>query len=188
MPNGIRSFIALELNNSIKAELTDLQSRLKSAKPDAKWVEPASMHLTLKFLGYINISEDIKNAIDAIAAHHKEFELSLSHLGGFPTLLYPRVLWVGIDKGQSQVEKLAKGLEEKLVRLGFPKEVKQFSSHLTLCRMRSRRGGAKLVSKIKALDFKPSAKCFINKIGLFQSTLTPNGPIYTPLHSAALSL
>ncbi|MBL7069275.1 MAG: RNA 2',3'-cyclic phosphodiesterase [Candidatus Omnitrophica bacterium] len=189
MPNKIRTFIALELSPEIKDELTQLQAQLKSINADVKWVKPQSMHLTLKFLGDIvqEQIEEIKKILDNAASRHASFEVSLFQVGGFPRLESPRVIWVGIDKGCSQSEAIAKELEEELERIGFEKEKRPFSAHLTLGRVRSPKERNELVSKIKALDFKPSASCIIDKITLFQSTLTPQGSIYTPLHEAKLT-
>ena len=52
----IRSFIAVELPVELKRALTRLQEELKSGGPaPVKWVDPNSIHLTLKFLGNIGV-------------------------------------------------------------------------------------------------------------------------------------
>ncbi|MDB4349762.1 RNA 2',3'-cyclic phosphodiesterase [Omnitrophica bacterium] len=184
MSETIRTFIALELSPEIKSELTNVQDLLKPSKADVKWTKPGSMHLTLKFLGNIaqEKAEEVKKSLESVSSRHKPFEVSLFEIGGFPRLESPRVIWVGIDKGCAQAEALAKDVEETLSGIGFEKEKRPFTAHLTLGRVRSPKGRNELVLKIKALDFKPSASCTIDKIILFQSTLTPQGPIYTPLY------
>ena len=188
MPETIRAFIAIELSSEIRQELSFVQSQLKTVNADLKWVRPESIHLTLKFLGNITQEKigEVKKILDTISQNHKPFEVSLFQIGGFPKLEHPRVIWVGIDKGCSQAESIAKDCEEALSNIGFEKEKRPFSAHLTLGRVRSPKGRNELVSKIKALDFKPSAVTAINKLTLFQSTLTPKGSIYTPLHEAIL--
>lgn len=188
MSENIRAFIAIELSPEIKDELLKAQTGLKTSNADVKWVKPKSMHLTLKFLGHITQEsiENVKKILDKASSRYKPFEASLFNIGGFPKLEYPRVIWVGIDKGCSQIEAIAKDIEEELSLMGFEKEKRPFTAHLTLGRVRSSKGRKELVSKIKALDFKPSASCTIDKIILFQSTLTPQGPIYTPLHESKL--
>ncbi len=174
----MRTFIAIELNPAIKSELSYIQRELKPIGADVKWVKPGSMHLTLKFLGNIDQStiSDTKKLLDTIASAHKPFEITLFKIGGFPKLDNPRVLWVGIDKGCANIEKIAD-------ELGQDKE-RPFSAHLTLGRVKSLKNKNQLVEKIKALDFQPSASSLVDKIMLFQSTLTPQGPIYTPLHTS----
>lgn len=189
MSDVIRAFIAIELSSGIKEELGRLQADLKSANADLKWVDLKSIHLTLKFLGNIQESriEDIKRILDGISSRHNKFEISLSSIGGFPNVEYPRVIWVGIQKGASESESIAKDIEQELLGIGFEKEKRGFTAHLTLGRIRSHtKGRDGLVSRINALDFKPSASCAVDKITLFQSTLAPQGAIYTPLHEARL--
>ena len=188
MSEGVRAFIAIELNPQIRDELAKLQSQLKSSKADVKWTRPDAIHLTLKFLGNNTHEklEDVKKTLDKISPHYKPFEISLFKIGGFPRLENLRVIWVGIDKGCSQAEAIAKDIERELSTMGFEKEKRAFTAHLTLGRARSPKGKRELVSKIETLDFKPSASCTVNKIVLFQSTLTPQGSIYTPLHESRL--
>lgn len=184
MGEAIRAFIAIELSPQIKEELSKVQTDLKAVGADVKWTKPQSMHLTLKFLGNITQEkvEEIKKVLGGISSRHKPFDISLFKIGGFPKLEYPRVIWVGIDKGCSEAEAIAKDLEEELSQIGFEKEKRPFAAHLTLGRVKSPKGRSELVSKIVALDFTPSASCRVDRVILFQSTLTSKGSIYTPLH------
>lgn len=186
MADTIRAFIALELSPEIKDELARIEAELRTANADVKWVRPEAIHLTLKFLGNITDVAEVEKVLDTIASRHAKFELSLFQIGVFPKLEYPRVIWVGVDKGCSQAESLAKDVEEELSKAGFEKEARPFTAHLTLGRVRSPKGIKDLVSKIKALDFRPSASCIIDKIILFRSTLTSKGSIYTSLYESYL--
>ncbi len=194
----IRAFVALEVSPEIKDELAKLQEELKPAGAHVKWVKPQAMHLTLKFLG--NISSDchsresgnpcqltqIKSAIDTVASRHSKFDISLGQVGGFPKLEFPNILWVGIDNGCRDAEAIADNVEEELSKQDFQKEKRPFRAHLTLGRIKSPKKRKDLVLKIKALKFTPSATCTIDKITLFQSQLTPQGAVYTPLHHSSL--
>jgi len=181
----MRIFIALELSDEIKGELSRLEGRLKEARADIKWAKPENIHLTLKFLGDIEESniEEIKNALGGISSSEKPFEISLFKLGAFPSLNQPRVIWAGIDKGCSEAENIAARVADALKKIGFPKEERPFSAHLTLGRVKSGKNKAGLKDMLASLEVRPKS-CVINKITLFQSTLAPNGPIYTPLHEA----
>ena len=207
----IRAFVALEVSPGIKDELAKLQEELKPADAHVKWVKPEAMHLTLKFLGKIsdchsrennchsrennchsresgNLSQltQIKSALDSIASRHSKFDISLGQIGGFPKLEFPSVLWVGVDNGCRNAEAIADDVEKELSKQGFEKEKRPFRAHLTLGRIRSPKKRKNIVLKIMALKFTPSAACAIDKITLFQSELTPQGSIYTPLHHSSL--
>ena len=179
----MRTFIALELSNEIQKELSRLQEELNKADADVKWVKPDNIHLTLKFLGNVEDAkiEQIKKILEGISSKEKLFEISLSGLGAFPDLNHPRVLWVGLDTGSPEAKRIAASLETELQKIGFPKEERPFSAHLTLGRVKSGRNKAKLKEKLSSLQVQPKSSA-INNITLFQSTLTPKGPIYTPLY------
>ena len=188
MTETIRTFIAIELNEEIHGELSSLQSDLKKSEADVKWVAPESIHLTLKFLGNID-EEKIKktqNILSDIVKNFKPFFLSLKDIGAFPKLNYPRVIWVGVDEGKPKVSKLAKELEDRLEKIGISKEEKEFHPHITLGRVKSPKNRENLKNIIETTKFEPKSKIDVNRLILFKSQLTPQGPIYTPLFVAKI--
>lgn len=181
----MRTFIAIPLTEPVHQELARLQDSLRKSNADVKWAASSHIHLTLKFLGEINDDDQatkIKASLDKIVKGRKPFIIHLAKIGAFPRISYPRVLWVGIDEGYEECKALAKSVEDTMERLGFKKEGRPFSPHLTLGRVRSLKNKSQLISAIeKEKDFTSQSKVSVNKIILFQSTLTPKGPIYTPL-------
>jgi 2'-5' RNA ligase len=189
----MRAFIAIELDKVLRDELATLQAKLKPCGADVKWAEPHNIHLTLKFLGEVPEEkiETIKKTLDTTAANNNTFNISLSGLGAFPNLNSPRVLWVGIKEGSNESVKLANEIEAQLAKLGFSNEERPFSAHLTLGRMRSPKGRERLKEIIENINKNlvtstPLHQSPVKDITLFQSTLTPKGPIYTALHNANL--
>ena len=182
----MRTFIAFELSSAIKEELGRLKQEIKKVDADVKWSHPDNIHLTLKFLGNVEEEkiEQIKNILNEISSVEKPFEITLFKLGAFPSLDYPKVLWVGIDKNCSEVERIAKTLEDSLEKIGFEKEEKSFSAHLTLGRIKSGKNKAKLKEKLISSPVE-SRSSEIKGMTLFKSELTPKGPIYNSLHEAS---
>ena len=118
----IRSFIAIELPEEIKTSLEQVQQILKSGDPGcAKWVDPAGMHLTLKFLG--NVGEDtvdyILKSMEEACKGISSFNLELKNLGAFPNLRRVQVVWVGMMGNLDKLSSLQKNLETSLSPLGF---------------------------------------------------------------------
>jgi len=183
----MRAFIALELSEEIREELSRLQNELKKTDADVKWGDPENIHLTIKFLGNIDEAQigAVTEALDKIASRTGQFKMSLFKLGAFPDLHRIHVVWIGIDEGCSQVETLARSIEDELCKAGFPGENRAFRAHLTLGRVKTARNKIRLTDKISALEVRPIS-CPIDHITLFQSTLTPRGPLYTRLHAAVL--
>jgi len=194
MSKTIRSFIAIELDEKIHAFLADIQGKLKASEANVKWVKAENIHLTLKFLGNVTLDniEKIKAILDEIAIGYKPYILSLSEIGAFPKLDHPRVIWVGTKEGVEETKTLAGDLEEELSAIGFEKEKRPFKSHLTLGRIRSPKNKQELKEIVETINNEIQAasneqRVSIEHLTLFQSTLTPQGSIYAPLHKSNLA-
>lgn len=182
----MRTFIAIELSDEIKESLAQVQSHLKYAGADVKWVAPENIHLTLKFLGEITEERcgKVKTALDVIAKSTKPFELSIKDIGAFPKIDYPRVIWVGLDKGAKESTELAAKVDEALSKLGFERETRPFAAHLTIGRVRSAKNKEALKEKVLSCQLSDISYQLIKAVILFHSKLTPTGSIYTKLHTA----
>ncbi|MEK6714800.1 MAG: RNA 2',3'-cyclic phosphodiesterase [Candidatus Omnitrophota bacterium] len=184
----MRLFIAVELSKEIKKELTALEEKLKSSAADVKWVKPDNVHLTLKFLGETKEEqiEPIKKILNGLAEKFKVFKTEIAGLGSFPNLKSPRVIWIGANNTDT-LSVIANLLEEKLDKVGFPKEKRDFQPHLTLGRVRSLKNINILKDTLaKNLDFKAGI-LEVKALSLIESKLTPSGPIYTAFQSTGLS-
>lgn len=173
-----RLFIAIDFLEETKSKLYAFQEEIKrSIWGDIKWVERENFHLTLKFLGEVSIDliEDIKEVMVEVSNYVNPFYISLKGFGAFPSFDSPRVLWIGIEEGIKELEMLFGLLEKRLVKKGFEKERKAFSPHLTLGRVKSRN------LKISREYSFSEEKIFVEEITLFESKLTQQGPIYTPI-------
>jgi 2'-5' RNA ligase len=190
----VRSFIAIDLPAGVRAELTSFEEKLKARRhPFVKWVDPESMHLTLKFLG--NVAADfipqIVEAMSGVAEAHSTFKLQVAGTGAFPNWQRPQVVWVGVGGELDRLNSLQKGLESVLAPLGFPSESRPFSAHLTAGRLRDRvipDDRRRFAEFAQTVEFKASLSFEVNAIRLIKSQLTPAGPIYTELAVAKLGL
>lgn len=184
----IRTFIAIKLAPEIIANLSKLQGELRKIPAQVKWVKPENIHLTLKFLGHVTSEEleKIKIITSETRKPFAPFEISISGLGAFPSIKYPRVIWVGIDKGTEELEKIVSNLEERLARMGFTKEKRPFSPHLTLGRMKSSKGRERLTEVFTKLTASNLGNMRVTKISIIKSELRPQGPIYTSLEEISL--
>lgn len=187
----MRAFIAIELSKNLKNALAQLQKQLRRAAADVKWVKPDNIHLTLKFLGEIDEKklDKINLILDKIAKDNSPFQISFSSLGAFPKMSYPRIIWVGIEKGDVETKKIASELEGEVEKIGIAKENRPFSTHITIGRVKSTLNQQILVQELNHLE-----NCFAEKklqfkaekIILFKSTLLPGGAAYEPLKAINL--
>jgi 2'-5' RNA ligase len=186
MGKRMRCFIAIDIGEAIRKALGRLQDEMRGKadikKGDAKWVNPENIHLTLKFLGEIKDEQvvDICNITGDVASRHESFELdieSVGHFGGKSA----RVLWVGTGQNIDKLLQLQQDLEQQLDLAGWPRENREFSGHLTLCRIRNTRAGIKLAQLAQQYkDFKLGT-ALADSVSVYQSQLTPQGPVYTVL-------
>jgi len=182
----MRCFIAIDIDDQIRKALASLQDELQGKadikKSDAKWVNPETIHLTLKFLGEIKDEQvvDVCNITGDVASRHEAFELdveSVGHFGGRSA----RILWVGTGQNSDKLLQLQEDLEQQLDLAGWPRETRKFSGHLTLCRIRNARAGIKLAQMAREYkDFKLGTMP-ADSVSVYQSQLAPKGPIYTVL-------
>jgi RNA 2',3'-cyclic 3'-phosphodiesterase len=129
----MRIFVALDIDDAIRERISRFMDGLRGFAPDARWVRPESLHVTLKFVGEKppEFVEKIKQALSSVQANSTD--ITFRGYGFFPGPKAPRVFWIGIESGP-QLASLARAVDDALVRLGIPKEEHAFSPHLTLAR------------------------------------------------------
>ncbi|MCJ7743042.1 MAG: RNA 2',3'-cyclic phosphodiesterase [Dehalococcoidales bacterium] len=188
----IRSFIAIELPEAVKLNLSQLEAQLKSGRQTSvKWVAPESIHLTLKFLGNIVVesTKDIAQAMAEAAQGIPPFRLEVKDLGVFPNLQRVQVAWVGVHGEIDKLSQFQQRLDSNLLRLGFAPEGRPFTPHLTIARLRDNASPAErqaLGQLIASTRFEAGAFS-VDAISLMKSQLTREGPIYSRISQVALS-
>ena len=193
MPS-IRTFIAVPLNEGMTAALAGIQEELRvlDRHNAARWTRPESAHLTLKFLGDVNMNRvpAIGQALEDVARRHPQFGIQAHGVGCFPDCRRSRVIWVGLVESSGALQDLQADLEQRLEQLGFPREQRPFSPHLTLARIRKEasRGSVEALGQaLEGLSRGEIAQMHVDHVALIKSDLRPQGPIYTELCVADLS-
>jgi 2'-5' RNA ligase len=179
----IRSFLAVDLPDTLRPQLALVQGELKKSGADVRWVAVGNIHLTLKFFGNLPDPEigPITQAAREVAASQAPFELQVTNAGAFPSTKSPRVIWLGLGGDLIPLAQMYHQLEKAFAALGHLPEGRAFNPHLTLGRVKSpanRHRLAQMLEKLPPLNWPPFQ---VNEIILFRSTLTPQGSIYTPL-------
>jgi len=188
----IRAFIAIELPPELKKELTKVETQLKiNSPPVIKWIEPGSIHITLKFLGETSdaILDDLILAMEESVVGVSPFKLDVRQLGAFPGVDRPQVIWVGVSGEMEKLKQLQKNLEKNTEQLGFKRESRTFSPHLTLGRVRdgARPDDIQRISKLlNETVFTALHNINVNQINLMKSVLTLTGAIHTFIGSTKL--
>jgi 2'-5' RNA ligase len=179
----MRLFVAVDLPDAVREALGHGLGALRRDQPPARWVHAEGMHLTVKFLG--ERPPEIVEALDAAArpalAGLAPVTVRLEGGGFFPHERRPRVAWVG--GSAPGLEAWARVVEECAAGLGVEREARPFAIHLTLARL-ERPWGARAVEHFLVQVGKWRLPEFVaGELVLFQSRLTPAGPVYTPERS-----
>lgn len=186
----IRAFVAIELPSILRQQLARLQAKLKSSnQPRIKWVNPDGIHLTLKFLGNIPISDidRITQAMTDATKRTTPFHLETESLGAFPNLKRVQVVWVGLGGEVDKLKQLQQLVENNLAQLGFAAEQRQFKPHLTLARLDREAKPSerqRLGELIASINLEMVGKIEVDSINLIRSQLTREGAIYTRISLA----
>jgi 2'-5' RNA ligase len=188
----IRAFIAIEIPVSIQEAIIKQTFRLRQTLGDdlIRWVPAQNMHLTLKFLGDVAAShiDFLKQSVAQIASTSASFDLQIRGFGSFPNSKLPRILWAGIY-APAPLNDLQGSVESASIKLGYKKEDRAFSPHLTLGRVRQNLSSAQLQqirNAVEQFQLGNIGSARVDSLHLFKSDLAPAGATYTKLFSAVL--
>ncbi len=177
--NKIRSFIAIEIPSEIRMDISNQVKLLSKDDFSVRWVEKDNLHITLLFLGdvdydFINKGTEI---LSTITKSQQKFKISLQNFGAFPSVKQPRIIWIGIKDGATELITLQSRIENNFVKIGYKSELKKFHPHLTIGRVKFR------FTNQKIFETEYQSESFeVSSLSLFKSDLTPNGPIYSKIN------
>ncbi|MCM2279932.1 MAG: RNA 2',3'-cyclic phosphodiesterase [Oligoflexia bacterium] len=186
-----RLFVAIDPPGEIRREIGKWLRPLRAAvgrQARVSWVEPERLHLTIKFLGSTEPGRlpALGAALRELAAALPAFELAIRGAGRFPEgERAPRVLWLGVDDPEGRLARLAEALERQLEPLGFAREKRAFSAHLTIGRVRAGTVRPELLRCGETLRF--GNPFDVRELLLYESRTLPSGPVYGVLERFALA-
>lgn len=176
----MRTFIAIELGPVLGKRLEEVLVRLRKLAPDARWVKPDSLHLTLSFLGEMADAgvPAVGEAIARVAARHKPHTLRAQGSGTFGPFESPKVLWVALSGDLTALAALHTDLAAQLSALGYKPDFEKFEPHLTLARAKHPRGDAALARCAAAMSDEAFGEMPVTEVVLFHSLSGPDGMQY----------
>jgi len=176
----MRAFLALELSAATRERLAEAIRTLRPHTFGVKWVDPAQVHLTLKF--FADLAESTRQALEpvlaSVAAAAAPPAFALQGLGCFSSGGRIRVLWCGVEPEDDGLGSLQRAVEDALEPLGVPREDRPFHPHLTIGRLREPRREPTLTKALDEMAAFEAGRERPGRLVLFRSTLTPTGPVY----------
>ena len=193
MPSvGARVFVAVDVGDAMRREaarvVSALQMKLEAAKtpPKVVWVKPAALHVTIRFLGEVMPAE-VERITPLLAPPIPlaPFDVQWRGIGTFPNNRHPRALWLGVIRGAAQLAAIEAEISKRLAGAAVALDDRVLLPHLTLGRVKMAGAGVDWPKVLQSAEVK-HATSFIDRVTLYQSTLSQYGPHYTELVSAPL--
>jgi 2'-5' RNA ligase len=184
----MRCFIAIEMPANIRQSIADVIEKCNKKFKGIKWVAPEKIHITLKFLGEVNegLMPEIQKRLARVCAARDIFSIAIKGAGAFPNFKYPNVLWIGIDESE-ELKRLYEDIEDVLSELGFERESRKYSPHLTIGRVKDRKGIEPVIKEIYTFKDAFFGSIDVNEILLMRSVLKSEGAEYSKIAGFQLS-
>jgi 2'-5' RNA ligase len=182
----VRSFLAFEIPNTVVSGVVEAREIIRRELPPARWTRPEGWHLTLRFLGEVEnpVLDGLTSALAPRLFGLGTVTVRLGESGFYPSPNRPRVAWLGGDaEGAGEV---VEAIEAMAGTLGFERERRRWSAHLTLARLKSpwpTTAVNRFLEWGRGLDL-GGFSC--REVVLFSSRLQPGGPVYTALERMPL--
>ena len=180
----MRLFLALPIEKQILDALAGVVDKLRGSRGPVRWVRPEGMHLTLKFLG--DTEEErvapLVEAVSGVTSKIPPFPISVTGAGAYPNLRRPRVLWAGVVENSSTLKRLVKNMEEEVEKLGWEREKRVFSPHITIGRVKGNMNIARLTTAVKEIKDEHWGDQEVGEVVLYSSELKPGGAVYEKVH------
>ena len=184
----MRLFVAIELTEPVRAALAKLQSTLRPQCGGVRWVPPGNLHVTVKFLGEVPDQKvmGVTQAVERAASRASRFSMSVAQAGCFPLRGPVRIVWAGVQETPESLTRCVEAIEEEMEVLGFARERRPFSAHITIGRVANDRSGGVIREAVESSTF-PPVEQEATAITLMSSTLSARGAEYAAASRAALA-
>jgi 2'-5' RNA ligase len=177
----MRTFAAVDISEPVRRALAGLLQGFRKIDPDIKWVDPPNMHITVFFFGETDDDalQKVREAICEAAARVFVFTIRLEGLGGFPSLVSPRVLWAGIRDEEGGLKRISEGIRDRVNAsdLRVNSNDREYSPHLTLGRVK-RRPSPGILESFRDRSGERFGSFQVSRVVLYSSTLTRQGAVY----------
>ena len=182
-PVKVRTFFGLPLPQAQREALAAYLHECAQRAPDFRWTPPENLHLTIRFLGHVELTLAEGIADRLATASLTAFDLQLGDIGSFKRSRFVRVVWLGLTSGEDEIKALAAKVEAECGSAGLEPEARRFNAHLTLARARAR-DGASLPELLPPPEL---AAWRADELILYRSRLGRAGSLYEPLRRIRLS-
>ena len=180
----LRLFLAVPVEQDILDTLVKAADRLRESRAPVRWVRPEGMHLTVKFLGDTDRGK-VQPLIQGLSRECmgvEPFPISVIGIGAYPNLRRPRVIWAGVDEPSRTLLRLYEAVEDVCAPLGWEREKRKFSPHITVGRVKGNINMDRLAQAVGNMEEVLLGKQVVESLVLYSSELKPGGAVYETIH------
>jgi len=184
----MRCFIAIDISEDVRRLIEDIIEKCGKKQDNIRWINVDNIHLTLKFLGEANdaVIPEINKRLESICTMHNVFSINVKGVGVFPSLKYPNVLWIGVEDSE-ELKRLYSDIENAMSEIGFEKEDRKFSPHITFGRVKHRKSIDAVLKELYTFKDAFFGSIEVKEILLMRSVLRPTGAEYSNINSFRLN-
>lgn len=184
----MRIFIGIKLDNAVHQEVESFLKPFKKIKCPVRWVKPANIHITLKFIGEMDQKKysQMEASFNKLTHNKNPLDIELTGCGKFGRENTINIFWIGI-KTNPQLEQLCHKIEDALDKIGIAKESRDFKAHITVGRNKKNFNCKPFFNLIDQLGHEPISQFTTDRFQVFKSDLQPVGPIYSILKEIPLT-
>jgi 2'-5' RNA ligase len=192
-PGGrARLFVAVNVGDTVRAEVARviqaIRDKIEAVKtpPRVVWVKPSALHVTLRFIGDVDEAA-VPSLCERLAPPFAmaPFDVEWRGVGAFPSTRHPRALWLGVVGGGGRLGELEAEVTRRLAGTIDP-VARPLLPHLTLGRIKMAGAGMDWPKVLQAIEVR-GARSPVDRVTLYRSHLSHQGPHYTGLVSAPLT-
>ncbi len=178
----LRIFLGFELPPEVPGLANSLRTLVNDPKRAVRWIKGANIHLTIRFLGATpnQTVYEIEEALRQKLVDSPSLIVQVEGTGVFPTPTRPRVLWLGLTGDIDGLQKLEEEIHQVVGPMGFPREEREFTPHITLGRVRYPQKITPDVTKFMNAQYEP-VNCVLQELHLYESRIGNKGVTYIPL-------
>lgn len=177
-----RTFLAIDVNESIRQQTQAIQAVLAATGAAVRWVTPKNLHITLQYLGDVSDRDlaEVCRLVPKASAKMEAFRITVAGLGAFPNPRRPKVLWAGVDEGRDALLQLYATIAAPLEAAGlYRPEDRPYTPHLTLGRVVSDTDGGRMASMIAEHRDWTAGVTIVDEVLILASELRRSGPEYS---------
>ncbi len=185
----MRTFIAVNVSDETRTVAQRMIRRIDEANVGAKCVQTPNLHITLKFLGEVQVERtpEICSAVQKAAQSTLSFSLECGGLDAFPDRAHPRTVWMGVQSGHEALMQLQQRIDQETRQLGYQGESRQYHPHLTLARIRASLENVRPLQEVfQQFDPGPCRETWIDEVLIYGSFMQRGMPSYEVLGRSRL--